>query len=410
MPVDIEIRGIGPEEFDAYYTAVTRGFNEYPAPEEVELERRLAEFERTFVAVDAGEIVAGASTASMRMTVPGSELPAAGITSVGVSPTHRRRGVASALMRRQLDHVHERGEEPIAALHASEGGIYGRYGFGVATYDCRFEIERERTAFLSVPHERGRVHLLEREEAFAAMAPVHDEVRRNTPGMIERRGPWLEYRFQDLESERDGASAFFYALHESPSVGIDAYAVYRFRHEWPEGMPVGEVIVEEVLAADADSFANMWRFVFDLDLSARIRGWGRPVDDPLIQLLVEPRRLRLRVRDGMWIRLVDVARALAARRYGREDALVFEVRDPLCPWNEGRVRLEGAPDGAACTATAAESDLVLSASELGAVYLGGVRFGQLARAGRVREETSGALRRADAMFAWDPAPWCPDDF
>jgi predicted acetyltransferase len=407
--MDIEIRSIRSEEFDAWLRGMSKAFNEYPRDEWLEMERKLIEPERTFAAIDGDEFVGGASTASMRIAVPGDEVAMAGVTGVGVAPTHRRRGVATMLMRHQLDHVRERGEEPIAALHASEGGIYGRFGYGVATSDCAIEIERERTAFLWLPPERGRVRLVDRGEAFAAMEPIYDAVRRTQPGMIERRGMWWDARFEDFEHDREGASPFFFALHEGPD-GDDAYAVYRFKHDWPQAMPNGSVDVEELVATTPDAYACMWRFVFDLDLAARIKAELRPIDDPLLGLLVEPRRLRLTVRDGMWLRLVDVSAALAARRYRIDGSLVLEGRDHFCPWNDGRYRIEGGPDGASCRPTDAEPDLAMSASELGAAFLGGASFRQLARAGRVHEERSGALRRADLMFGWDLAPWCTQLF
>jgi predicted acetyltransferase len=405
--VDIEIRTIRPEELEAWMTGMSRAFNEFLRPEWVELERKVVEPERTFGALDDGEFVGGASTSTMRLRVPGGDAPMAGVTGVGVAPTHRRRGVASALMRHQLDHI--RGREPLAGLYASEGGIYGRYGFGIASFGCRMEIERDRTAFVWLPHERGRVRLLDRERAFTAMEPVYDRARATQPGMLERRGAWWDARFEDFEQDRDGASAFFFALHEGGD-GADAYAVYRFKHEWADGVPQGVVEVEELIATSPESFANMWRFVFDLDLAGRIKAGLRPIDDPLLSLLADARRLRLTIADALWLRLIDVPAALAARRYASAGSMVFELSDGFCPWNEGRYVLEAGPDGAECRATDADPDLALTSAELGAAFLGGTRFGHLARAGRVHERSPGALGRADLMFGWDPAPWCPQEF
>jgi predicted acetyltransferase len=407
--MDIEIRTIGPEEFDAWRRAFETSFSEYPRDDWLEIDRKLTEPERTFGALDDGQFVGGATTATMRMTVPGGEAALAGVTGVGVAPTHRRRGVATALMRRQLDHVRERGEEPFAALHASEGGIYGRYGYGMATFGCGMEIERDRTAFVHEPPEVGRVRLLDRDAAFPAMRSVYDRVRPQQPGFLARSDLDWEARFADFEVDREGASALFFAAHESAQ-GVDAYAAYRFKHNWTNGVPDGAVDVEELLAATPESFALMWRFVFEIDLAARIKCWLRPIDDPLVGLLAEPRRLRLTLRDGLWVRIVDVASALEARRYASAGSLIIDVRDAFCPWNEGRYALDGGPDGASCSPTRGSPDLVLTASELGGVYLGGVGFGQLARSGRVQEETAGALARADALFRWDPAPWCADQF
>jgi predicted acetyltransferase len=212
-----------------------------------------------------------------------------------------------------------------------------------------------------------------------------------------------------LSRSRTGASPFFYAVHEGHD-GPDAYAVYRFKHDWPQSAPEGTVDVEEVMATSSGAFASMWRFVFDIDLAAHIRCFYRPIDDPLLGLLVEPRRLRMTIRDGLWTRIVDVPSALAARRYAVEESLVLDVRDDFCPWNEGRYRVDAGADGAECSPTRETPDLVLGACELGAAYLGGIGLGHLARAGRVDEETPGALRRADLAFGWEPAPWCADMF
>jgi predicted acetyltransferase len=407
--MDIEIRTIRPDEFEAWRGALASSFSEHPRDDWLEIERKLIEPERTFGALDDGRFVGGASTATMRMTVPGGEVPVAGVTGVGVAPTHRRRGVATALMRRQLDSVRERNEEPFAALHASEGGIYGRYGYGMATFGCSIEIDRDRTAFLREPLEYGRVRLLDRDAAFGAMRSVYDGIRSERPGFLRRSDVDWAARFVDFEADREGASALFFAAHEGPQ-GVDAYAAYRFKHDWSNSVPDGVVDVDELLASTPEAFAIMWRFVFDVDLAARIKSWLRPIDDPLVALLAEPRRLRLSIRDGLWVRIVDVPTALEARRYAADDSLVLDVRDAFCPWNEGRYLLEAGQHGAACSPSRAAPDLVLGASELGAAYLGGAGFGQLARAGRVQEETAGALARADGLFRWDPAPFCPDHF
>ena len=138
-----------------------------------------------------------------------------------------------------------------------------------------------------------------------------------------------------------------------------------------------------------------------------MKAWDRPVDDPMLWMALEPRRLGFRVGDGLFVRLVDLPAALAGRRYGAEDRLVLDVRDAFCPWNEGRHELTGGPGGASCERTERDPDLTLATHDLAAAYLGGVGFRTLARAGRVVEETDGALARADAMFETDPAPWCP---
>lgn len=164
--------------------------------------------------------------------------------------------------------------------------------------------------------------------------------------------------------------------------------------------------MDELHAETPDAYADLWRFCFDVDLIRNIVARHRRPNEPLLHLMAEPGHLGLKVKDGLWVRLVDVPAAVAARRYAAEGTLVFELGDDFCPWNEGRYELAGGPDGAECRPTEAEPDVELRAEDLGAAYLGGVSFRDLARAGRVTAAPE-ALARADAMFEWDPAPWCP---
>ncbi|HZP89477.1 MAG TPA: GNAT family N-acetyltransferase [Actinomycetota bacterium] len=404
--MDVRVRPIEDAEVEPYLRVIGTAFGEHLSPEDVARERAVLELDRCLAAFDGLEMVGGACAASFVLRVPGAEVRAAGVTGVGVKPTHRRRGVNSALMRRQLDDVHEAGEA-IAALHASEGGIYGRYGYGLASFLCAVDLERAGSRFVrGQPPGDGRVRLIERAEALETLRPVYERATADRPGSVRLDARWFEYRFD--ETHHHGAEEpprFFFAAHESAG-GLDAYAVYRIRHEWPRGLPRYELILEDLQALTPEAYARMWRYVLDVDLVGRVRSWNRPVDEPLLRLLAEPRRLGLTVRDGLWVRLVDLRAALEARTYAGEGAVTFEVHDPFCPWNEGRHLLEAGPEGASCRAGGAP-DVVCTATELGAAYLGGVSFRALHRAGLVHEERRGALARADALFGWDPAPWCP---
>ena len=400
--MDIEIRTIREEEFVEHELALEAAFHGAPHADEIESFRRVAELDRCFAAFDSGEIVGGADTGSFRMTVPGGVLPTAGVTGVGVKPTHRRMGVNTALMRWQLDDIRERGE-PIAVLFASEGSIYGRYGYGLGTFGCDMDLETDRSEYVRGHTSSGRVRLLAREEALPLMRPVYDRVWSQRPGMLELDERWFEHMTYEPEHERTERPCY-YAVHSSGEV-VDAYAIYRVKHEWPGGVPSNELELQDLQAATPQAYADMWRYVLDADLVHHVTSWNRPVDEPLLHLLREPRRLRLRVGDALWVRLVDVAPALEGRRYPSEGRLVIEVSDRFCPWNDGRYELIGGPGGAECRRTDAEPDLVCTANDLGATYLGGSTFRQLHRAGQVGEEHSGALALADAMFASDPAPW-----
>jgi predicted acetyltransferase len=172
-------------------------------------------------------------------------------------------------------------------------------------------------------------------------------------------------------------------------------------------MPKLQVEVKELIAATPQAHADLWRFLFDIDLVSSVEAWNRPSDEPLMWLMAEPRQLRMRLGDGLWVRLVDVPVALALRGYRAPGRLVLDVQDRFCPWNEGRIELAVGHDGSAtCGPTDDQPDVVCTVNDLGAVFLGGSTFGQLYRAGQVAERTDGAIERADAMFGTWPAPWC----
>jgi predicted acetyltransferase len=404
--MDLEIRTVRPDELEAFARALESAFSAELNPAEFEHERPVMASERTHAAFEGGAIVGGASAAGFRMAVPGGgSVAAAGITGVGVLPSHRRRGINTALMRAQLDDIHDRGE-PVAALHASEGGIYGRFGYGLASFTGHMEVDADRTSFVRGYRPSGRVRLVVRDEALGPMRAIYDAVVPTWPGMLALDDLWWTWRWTDPDRHGDGTA--FYALHESEDGVTDAYAAYRVKHEWPDGMPRLELSVRDLQATSPQAYADIWRFLFDIDLVGRVSSWNRPVDDPLLHLVAEPRRLRFSLRDGLWVRPVDVPAALSARGYRGHGRIILEVRDDFCPWNDGRFALEVENGAATCTAAADEGDpdLRCTVNDVGAVYLGGTRFGELHRAGRVSEVVPGAIARADALFACDRAPWC----
>jgi predicted acetyltransferase len=398
--MDVEIRTIAEDEFETWMRSIESAFGGRPRPEDIQNERKVIDPSRCLAAMDGGEIVGCASSIVFEMTVPGGTIPTVGITGVGVVPTHRRRGVNTALMRHQLDDIREEGYA-IAALFASEGGIYGRFGYGLATFDAFVDIETSRSGFIRGPESDGRVRLLERDAAKERYLAMYDRARLSRSGAMKMEPNWFDYEFADKHFGEE--RQFFFALHESGNE-VDGAAVYTIKHNWI-GVPRNEVELYELDALTPSAYAQMWRFVLDLDLVQKLTAWSRPVDEPLLHLLHEPRRLNLRLKDGLWLRLLDIPPALTARRYSDEGRVVFEVRDAFCPWNEGRYVLEANADGATCRPTDDDADLVLTTNELAAAYLGGSSFSQLHRAGRVSEERTGALATADAMFAWDPPPW-----
>src|SRR5439155_8286876 len=398
-----------PEEQRPYSTVMRRAFGaSFPTDEELEVSKDITEFDRTLAFFDGPEIVATAGIFSYEMTVPGGALPCAGVTRVGVLTTHRRRGLLTAMMRRQLDDIHERGE-PLAALYASETVIYGRFGYGLATYQAAVELERSHAAFAAKVPSSGRLSLVDVPTAVSAFTRIWEQARRNQPGMLGLDERWMRYQLTDLELHREGASPHYRALYQSDG-NPSGFAVYRLKLDWDASGPNGTLRLESLIAATAEAYAALWRYILEVDLMARVSAEMRPVDEPLRFLLADSRQPKTRIEDGIWLRLVDVAEALAGRRYAVEGRLVLSVRDEFCPWNAGSFELTGGPTSAECHRTDASPDLELDAADLGALYLGGNRFRTLQEAQRVNEVRSGSVARADAMFAIDRAPWCPSHF
>jgi predicted acetyltransferase len=369
---------------------------------------RMFEPDRALGAYDGERPVGTAGIFSFDLTTPGGELPAAGVTAVGVQPTHRRRGILRQLMRRQLDDVHERGE-PLAVLWASEGSIYQRFGYGLATIHGTFELERERSGFRVPMEPVGRMRLLDRSEAEDVLPTIFERVRPTRPGFWSRSPAlWSEF-FHDPERWRRGAGPAFLAVHEVDGQP-DAYARYRIKDDWDDRGSRSTLIVTEAIAATPLATRELWRYLFDVDLVFKVKAWGQAPDHPLLLLLNEPRRLGFTLSDALWLRIVDVEKALAGRTYASEGRVVIELRDEFCPWNAGRWALEAGRDGGHTTRTDDDADMALDANDLAAIYLGAFSVAQLLRAGRGDELQPGAAARADALFRTDVAPWCPRVF
>ena len=405
----IEVRVPEAAELPAFFDQLSRIFSGNTLkPGTLERNRLLTELDRTLVAYDGPQQVGTAGAFSLQMTVPGDvDVPAAGVTRVSVSATHRRRGVLREMMRRQLDDVHERGE-PLAALYASQAPIYGRFGYGVATWHSRLVIPRGRSTFRRLGRD-GRVRVVDGDTAMAVIPDLHERLRRSQPGAVGRTREYWGVRVADPSDFRQGRSELWFLLHDGDS-GPDGFAIYRVVHKWTGEDPGGTLFLIDLLAANPAATAALWRFCLDVDLMARLEAASRSSEDPVRHLLADPRAARSHVYDGVWLRLVDVPAALAGRRYSAEGAATFEVRDEFCPWNAGRWKLRGGPGGAECRRSQREPDLSLDAADLAAAYLGGNRFATLAAAGRVEAREPGAVQRADMLFASSLAPWCTTHF
>jgi predicted acetyltransferase len=235
------------------------------------------------------------------------------------------------------------------------------------------------------------------------MRPVYDAVAASRPGMIAINDRWWTWLFH--ERKRDEDEPLFFALHEDDEGIADGYAVYKVKHDWAHGMPQNELKLQHLIAADPEATAALWRYLLDVDLVATVKAWDRPADEELLWLVAEPRRLKFTVSDGLWVRLIDIPMSLQGRRYPADGRLVFEVADVFRPSTSGRYELVVDGGQGTCGRTDAEPDLSCGIGALGAAYLGGTSFSQLARAQQVRKMTPSALALADAMFASDPSPW-----
>ena len=408
--MDFELRPVTEEEVPAFLRCSEGAFGIQLEDEAVEVAAPGVEVDRSLATFNGADIVATAGAFSFELTLPGLRTAgAAGVSYVGVQPTHRRLGLLRAMMRRQIDDVRDRGEA-LAVLMASEGGIYGRFGYGPATFVATYEMDRP-TGLTRRPE--GTIQLVSADVAAGTFPSAYDEARRGRPGEVDRPQPWWDGFFKDYEGRREGAGPLFHAVHAGPGSEIDGYVSYRFDRRGEGGdVDRATVRVEELCATTDAAYADLWAFVCDVDLTRGAQVRGRRLDEPVRWMLRDPRRLRLSwMQDHLWVRLVDVRAALEARRYPVEGSLVVEVDDPFCPWNDGTWRLDAGPSGAEVRSVSGVSaDLTLGAADLGSTYLGGLTFSELARGGRVVEQAAGAAARADAMFACEPLPFCATEF
>ncbi|MGN9846868.1 GNAT family N-acetyltransferase [Nonomuraea sp. H19] len=399
MTATYPLRTIRADELDAWARMITTTYGQDWYEGGLRNAADSIEPGRTIAAYDGEEIVGGASIYGRVMTVPGAVTPVAGITLVAVLPTHRRRGILTAMMRKQLTDLHESGGEPIAALNAAEATIYGRFGYGVAS--CVAEIQADKKLLALRPGTDlgdGTIRLLDRRQARPLLEKVYDTARRTGVGWVDRTEKFWEARLADGERARDGGTALRFAVHTEPGGEVSGYVFYRSKPRL--------VQVIEVAATTRQSYAALWRYLIDLDAHAGLTYDGA-VDEPLKHLLTDPRAARTSVIDNLWVRLVDVDRALAARRYSTPLDLVLEVQDTFCPWNAGRYHLRADGDSVTCERTQARPGLRLTSAELGAAYLGGTTLAALAAAGRVEELRPGAVTAASLAFRGEREPFHP---
>ncbi|MCK2241187.1 MULTISPECIES: GNAT family N-acetyltransferase [unclassified Crossiella] len=345
---------------------------------------------------DGDELIGGGGVWPRRITLPGTgPQPFAGVTMVAVAPGHRRRGALTGLMRSLLHDLHAEGADPLAALWASEGGIYGRFGYGIAVEASQVEIAKGARFLPTVDTGADRVREVSRTVAEPLIRELHAKVAAERIGWLERDQDTWHYRLLDGPPQRGGKQAWRFAVHP------EGYALFRVNAAH-DGLGLD---VQEIVTATPAGHAAIWRHLLDSDLVSSINYWGCAPDEPLRHLLADPRAVKIERNDSLWVRLVDVDRALPMRTYTGPLDTVLELTDEFCPWNAGRWRLVIGTDGRAeLTRTEDTPELTLSSTALGSAFLGGVRLSTLAAAGQAHEHRPGAAAALSRAFLVDPAP------
>jgi predicted acetyltransferase len=400
--MELELRPISADELGAYKRTDEYGFS-YRHEDAPERDGWAAlELDRTVAVFEGDEIVGTGRNYSLELTLPGGvAIPTGAVSWISVRPTHRRRGILRAMMTYLLDECAARGE-CVSMLTASEGGIYRRFGYGVASRVLEIELRRAEVAF-ERPVTEGRLRMVEPEEGKKLAPELFERVRASRNGAVSRPSVWwdaewappsmVKHRF-DVVYERNGR--------------IEGYVLYGVDGTWTDGFSAKTLEVQDLVAATPDAEAALWQFLCDVDLVNTVTHWTVPPDIELPWRLRDTRQMRTTTfRDWLWVRPVDVPALLRARRYLSSGRLVLEVRDGMRPGGAaaGRFRLDASPDGAECARTDADPDLVLDVAALGSIVLGGLDASTMGRAGAAEERTAGALRTADALFAADRAPF-----
>jgi predicted acetyltransferase len=391
------------DDCQAIASLLASAFLDSTADGKLLLDPLVFEPERSLLAADGNQIVAHVGAYGRHLAVPGNTCPAAHVALIAVAPAYRRQGLLSGLIRRQLAGLETR-REAIAVLWASEGRIYHRYGFGLASTRLDITADVREIGRLPAPGQwLGRLRDLPVADGVDAARVVYDNVWRARPGWSERTDAWWRHLTADPLGRRYGATALRILVAEGPD-GAEGYAIWRATGQWSATGPEGTVEVREMVTDAADSLRELWRFLLGVDLTRTVSYPFGSVDDPLLHLVEEPRRLAGALADALWVRVADLPAALVGRRYRVPVDVVLSVRDDLLPENAGSWRLSGDNSGATCASTSAEPDMSLDIRDLGAAYLGGTRLAALAAAGRIREHHKGALAAADAAFSWHEPP------
>ncbi|RST17100.1 GNAT family N-acetyltransferase [Streptomyces sp. WAC05374] len=413
--MSVDVRTVTASEFPDWLRARRTGFMQPPVVPDDEVRQRLpyVDLGRTQGAFDNGRCVATFRSFAQELTVPGgARLVASAVSNVTVSPTHRRRGLLSRMMAADLAAAKERGEA-VSTLIAAEYPIYGRYGYGPATWTTEWTVDVRRAGLdprWSGPGDGGRVDLVDGEEIRKLGPDVHDRLRAVRHGVVSRDQRVWDVATGAARLPDQPWSEPFYATYRSAAGELEGYVCYAADDTWEAKRPECRGTVRELLALTPAAERALWRFVCSVDWMTTVTTGLRAPDDLLPLLLPDPRAALVTTHaDFLWVRIVDAVRALEARTYAGSGRLVLELRD-AAGLAGGRFRLDASPEGASCAPTTASPDLAMDVAELGTLYLGDESVSRLVELGRVEEAAPGAAAVADVLLRTARRPWCPDIF
>ncbi|GAA5134324.1 GNAT family N-acetyltransferase [Pseudonocardia adelaidensis] len=393
LPPSITLRRATAADFPAIAVVDGRSFGEHYSHEQLDDIRSVFDPDRYLLAEDRGEIVGVTGSYPFDVTLPGgAAVPAAGVSWVSVAVTHRRRGILRALMAEQHRGFAADGLA-VSLLTASEGAIYGRFGYGIATEHREVEIDRRRAAFRADVPDPGGVRQVATSDLRRIAPAIHRRWAAQTPGALSRTDRWWDIHLADREWHRGGATALFHLVHP------DGYVSYRIDRA------TRTCRIADMATAGEEAYIALWRTLLALDLVETVSARSLTAAEPLQFLLADPRQVRtVGQYDGMWARLLDAPAALSARRYGTEVDVVLDVRDPFLD-RGGRFRLRGGPDGAECAPAAGGAPVVgIEAAALASLLFGGAHAGSLARARLLAADDPAVVRRLTAAFSGERPP------
>ena len=411
----IELRPVTDNNFVEWRKAVRHGFGEQVHPDDIaRLRNDRAELDRLVAAVDtgSGRIIGTGGADSYSLTVPGgATVPMAGVAYMTTSVTHRRQGAFSSMMSQIHSAARERGDI-IAGLWASQSHLYSRFGYGLAINSYDWEIDPSYGAFSHSPvsdddESDAHVYFVGADEAAAMLPGIYEQMRQQTTGAVDRSPGRWRYELFDEERVRARASSMFFAICEEAGEQT-GYVAYRMRRVGDTDM--GTLEVSEQVSVTDTAHATMWRFLLNFDLVGKIIAVNRPADDPLWWMLSDPRRLNRKSHDALWLRLLDIPKALEARTYNADGRLKITLVSEAQPEVTGTYVLDIDDSQASVKKTTDKPDVVVTPADLAALYMGGVTPGSLVEAGRVDVVTTGSLAKLHGMFSTDSAPWCAHYF